>query len=138
MNIIYFLVKPQPNLSLFWQNIFFHIWTLRGSLKHNHKKRKYSLETPSERAVLPSYVENCVILKPILLYRASKYKQMKSLGYYNCLWPPIFPSCVIYISVLSFLCQNTNMPGSNFAKKAATLWENKVVPYQTQNGGPNY
>ena len=42
--------------------------------KHNHKKRKDSLETRAELAVLRSYVENQAILEPILLYRASKCK----------------------------------------------------------------
>ena len=44
---------------------------------HSHKKRKDSLETRAERAVLHAYVENQAIPEPILLYRASKYKQTK-------------------------------------------------------------
>ena len=44
---------------------------------HNHKKRKDSLEARAERAVLHAYVKNQAILEPILLYRASKYKQTK-------------------------------------------------------------
>ena len=36
-----------------------------------------SLETRPERAVLWTYIENQAILEPILLYRASKYKQTK-------------------------------------------------------------
>ena len=35
--------------------------------KHSHKKRKYSLETRAELAVLRIYVENQAILEPILL-----------------------------------------------------------------------
>ena len=49
-------------------------------LHHSHKKRKDSLETRAKRAVLRGYVENYPILKPILLYRASKYTQTKRLG----------------------------------------------------------
>ena len=44
---------------------------------HSYKKRKDSLETRAERAVLHAYVENQAILEFILLYRASKYKQTK-------------------------------------------------------------
>ena len=40
-------------------------------------KRKDSLETRAEPAVLHAYIENQVMLEPILLYRASKYKQTK-------------------------------------------------------------
>ena len=47
------------------------------SFEHSHKKQKDSLETQAERAVLHAYVENQAILEPILLYRASKYKQTK-------------------------------------------------------------
>ena len=43
-------------------------------------KWKVSLETRAERAALTPYVENQAILEPILLYRASKYKQSKKLG----------------------------------------------------------
>ena len=46
-------------------------------LDYSHKKRKNSLATRGERAVLRAYVENQAILEPILLYRASKYKQTK-------------------------------------------------------------
>ena len=27
-----FVIKQQPNLSLFWQNVFFHIWTLQVTI----------------------------------------------------------------------------------------------------------
>ena len=37
----------------------------------------YSLEPRAERAVLSAYVENQAILEPVLLYRASKYKETK-------------------------------------------------------------
>ena len=54
-------------------------------IKHSHKKRKDSLETRVELVVLYVYVENPAILEPILLYRASKYKQTKEQGCEDCL-----------------------------------------------------
>ena len=42
---------------------------------HSHKKRKDSLETLAEPAVLCVNVENQAILEPIPLYCASKCKQ---------------------------------------------------------------
>ena len=57
---------------------------------HNHKKRKESLETRAELAVLRTYVENQTILEPILLFRASKCKQTKEQGSEDCLWTHIF------------------------------------------------
>ena len=50
---------------------------LQSLYHHSHKKRKDSLETQAELAVLRSYVENQAILEPILLNRASKCKQTK-------------------------------------------------------------
>ena len=44
---------------------------------HSLKKRKDSIKTRAERAVLNVDVENQAILEPILLKRASKYKQPK-------------------------------------------------------------
>ena len=49
-----------------------------------------SLETRAELAVLNVYVENQAILKPILLYQASKCKQTKEQGREDCLWTHIF------------------------------------------------
>ena len=57
---------------------------------HSHKKRKDSLETRAELAVLRSYVGNQAILEPILLYRVLKYKQTKEQGREDCLWTHIF------------------------------------------------
>ena len=57
---------------------------------HSHKKRKDSLETRSELAVLCVYVENQAILEHILLYRASKCKQTKEQGREDCLLTHIF------------------------------------------------
>ena len=50
----------------------------------------YSLETRAEPAVLRTYVENQARLEPILIYRASKYKQTKEQGSQDCLWTHIF------------------------------------------------
>ena len=57
-----------------------------NQFNHNHSKRKDSLETGTELAVLRTYVENQAILEPILLYRTSKCKQTSE----NCLWTHIF------------------------------------------------
>ena len=48
---------------------------VRGLLRRSHKKRKDSLETRAELAILRNYVQSQAILEPILLYRASKCKQ---------------------------------------------------------------
>ena len=45
--------------------------------QHSHKKRKDSLETRAELAVLRTYDENQAILECIFLYHASKCKQTK-------------------------------------------------------------
>ena len=47
----------------------------------SHNKRKDSLETRTQRAVLRTYVENQAILEPILLYCASKCKRTKRPSY---------------------------------------------------------
>ena len=57
---------------------------------HSQNKRKDSLETRAKLDVLRTYVENQAILKPILLYRASKSKQTKEQGSEDCLWIYIF------------------------------------------------
>ena len=51
------------------------------NFNHSHKKWKNSLETRAERAILRAPVEKHAVLEPILLCRASKYKQMKRPGY---------------------------------------------------------
>ena len=58
--------------------------------KHSHKKRKDSLSTRAELAVLRTYVGNKAILEPILLYRTSECKQTKEQGSEHCLWTHIF------------------------------------------------
>ena len=49
-----------------------------------------SLQTRAELAALRIYVENQAILEPILLYQASKCKQIKEQGNEDCLWTYIF------------------------------------------------
>ena len=44
---------------------------------HSHKERNDSLGKQAELAVLRAYVENQATTEPILIYRASKYKQTK-------------------------------------------------------------
>ena len=63
---------------------------LSATLDHSHKKREDSLETRAEMTVLLTYVENQAIPEPILLYRASKYRQTKEQGSKDCLWTHIF------------------------------------------------
>ena len=63
---------------------------LSATLDHSHKKREDSLETRAEMTVLLTYVENQAIPEPILLYRASKYRQTKEQGSEDCLWTHIF------------------------------------------------
>ena len=60
-----------------------------SKFNHNHKKQM-CLETQAELAVLRIYVANQAILQPVLLYRASKYKQTKVQGSEDCLWTHIF------------------------------------------------
>ena len=57
----------------------------KRSLNHSHKKRKDSLETQVELAVLRTYVENQAIPEPILLHRASTCKQTKEQDSEDCL-----------------------------------------------------
>ena len=73
------------------------------------------METRAEMAVLRIYVENQVILEPILLYRASKCKQTKEQGSKDCLWTLFLPFYEIFVSFISFLCQDANKIRSNFA-----------------------
>ena len=81
------------NFSLCFQ-LCFDFAMYHGSLccpfKRSQKKRKDSLETRVELAVLRAYVENQAILEPILLYRASKFKQTKEQGSEYCLQILIF------------------------------------------------
>ena len=49
-----------------------------------------SLKTRAELAILRTYVENQAMPEPILLYRASKCKQIKEQGSEDCLRTHIF------------------------------------------------
>ena len=65
------MLDLRPQFGPCFRTIFLFLVTMVNS----HKKRKDSLETRAELAVLPTYAENQAILEPILLYRASKCKQ---------------------------------------------------------------
>ena len=67
----------------------------------SHKKRKDSLETRVELAVLRTYVESQAIIEPILPYRASKCKQTKEQDSEDCLWTHIF--------TFLYYCQTQNI-----------------------------
>ena len=70
-------------------------------MKHNHKKRKGSLEARTELAVLGTYDENQANLAPILLYRISKCKQRA--GKRGLCYGPIFlPFYKIIVSFFYF------------------------------------
>ena len=100
---------------------------------HIHKKRKDSLETQAEPAVLRrSYVENQVILEPIPLYCASRCKQTKERGSEDCLWTHIFifsyGLCQFFFSFKMQRKQDqTAIIGCNLSKKY------KVALHKTQN-----
>ena len=71
--------------------VYFRLWKYMVVMfQHTHKKRKNSLETPPELAVLRTYVENQAMLEPILLYQASKCRQTKEQGSEDYLWTHIF------------------------------------------------
>ena len=68
-----------------------------------------SLQTRAELAVLRIYVENQAILEPILLYRASKCKQIKEQGSEDFLWAHIFTfllDCQLFFFFMSRCKQN--------------------------------
>ena len=97
---------------------------MRIKCNHSHQKRKDKREVRAERAVLCAYVENHAILEPILLYRASKYKQ--TIGLLRLLENSHFPSYMINIKVFTFLCQDTNMAGSSFVKKCCNSSKKQI------------
>ena len=112
--------------------------TLQLTSAHSHKNRKDSLETWAELDVLGTYVENQAILEPILLYRASKYKQTKEQGSADCLWTHIFTFIRLLSDFFLFYVKmqtkqdQTAIIGCNLSKK------HKLTLYKTQNGEPNY
>ena len=116
-----------------------YIWD-SSTTNHSHKKRKDSLETRAELAVLRTYVENQSILELILFYLASKYKQTKEKGSDDCFWTHIFTFYffIIMFSLLSgffllfFFCQDANTTGLNCAIISCTLSKKqKLALYQT-------
>ena len=72
------------------------------SAQHSRKKRKDSLDTRAELAVLRAYVENQAILEPILPYRASKCEDTKEQRCEHCLWTHIFTFLCDYCLLFSF------------------------------------
>ena len=106
----------------------------KASSSYSHKKRKDSLETRAELAVLHSYVENQAILEPILLYRTSKCKQTKEQDSEYCLWTYIFTFYEIIVSYFCFPCQDKSKARSNCAIMGCNLSKkNKITLYKTQN-----
>ena len=71
-------------------------------LYHSHKKRKDSLETRAELAVLRTYVENHAILEPILLYRASNVNKLNSRAVRTAYGPTFLPFYKILVSFFHF------------------------------------
>ena len=73
------------------------------------------METWAERAVLCTYVENQAILEPILLCRHQNVNKAKSRAARTVYGLIFLPFYKIIVSSFSFLCQDTNKTGSNFA-----------------------
>ena len=100
---------------------------------HNHKKRKDSLGTWAELAVLRTYFENQAILEPILLYRSSRYKQTKEQGSNDGLSSHVFIFLCDYCQLFFFFFQNANKPGSKCATIGCNLSKKyKLALYKTQ------
>ena len=57
-----FLIKLQQNLSLFWQNVFFHIWTLQVTLRiePSFKKEPLTAEKVKKQQFCSTLVTLCV------------------------------------------------------------------------------
>ena len=68
----------------------FYVFLIMTLNMYLFEKRKDSLETRVELAVVSSSVESQSILESILLYRASKCKQTKEHGSKDCLRTHIF------------------------------------------------
>ena len=133
--MVFFQLSGNSRIISSFNHIFYD--TLSVRLIHSQKKRKDSLETWTDRAVLGAYVENQAILGPILPYRVSKYKPKGRL------------LRLFVNSNFTFLCdqyQGFFFPLSRYKhfkiklcqKSVATLQRNKLALYETQNGGPNY
>ena len=102
---------------------FIHVFqdTLPVRLIHSHKKRKDSLKTWAERAVLRAYVENQAVLEPILPYRGSKYKQKGQV--LRLFVNSNFTFLSEQYQGFSFLYEDTNMSRSNLVKKVLQLFK---------------
>ena len=106
---------------------------------HSHKKRKDSLETRAELAVLRTYVENQAIPEPIRLYRASKCKQTKEQAARTVYGLIFLLFYKIIVSFFSFFCQDANKTRSNRAIIGYNLSKkHKLTLYKTQSEEPNY
>ena len=123
-----------------WEWNIAELSSLKSIFNHSHKKKKDSLETQAELAVLRSYVENQATLEPILLYRASKCKQTKELGKRGLFMDPYFNLFIRLLSVsFIFFCQDKNKTRSNCAIMGCNLSKKyKLTLYKSQNGEPNY
>ena len=95
-------------------------------LKHTHIKRKDSLETRAELAILRTYVENQAILEPTNLYPASKCKQSIEKGSESCFWTHIFTFLCDYYHFFSFFCNDANTVGSNCYNRLQFVKETQI------------
>ena len=120
--------------------VVIYITIIYDQCNHSYKKRKGSLETRAELAVLCTYVENQATLKPILLYSASKCKKTKEYNSEDYLRTCIFTFfCVINVSLFPYFCQDVNKTGSSCATTGWSLSKKyKLALHETQSGGPNF
>ena len=103
---------------------------------HSYKKRKDSLETGAEPAVLRTYVENQAILEPIPLYRASKSKQTKEQGSEECLWTYIFAFLCEYCQLFLPRCEQNRI--KLYYNRLQFVKETQLTLYQTQSREPTF
>ena len=99
-----------------------------------------SCSTLDSLSALSTYVEKQAIIEPILLYRASKYKQTKEQGRENCLWAHIctflYDYCELFFSFMS-RCKQNKIKFVKFVKCNLSK-KHKLSLYKTQNGESNY
>ena len=108
-----FSMKDFPQIILLISNyilkIVSQVFQVKGApSNHSHKKRKDSLETRAEVAVICTNVENQAMLEPILLYQVSKCKQTKEQGRKDCLWTHIFTFLSDYCQLFFFFLSRCN------------------------------
>ena len=82
---------------------------------------KDSLETQTQPAVIYVFVENQAILKPILLYRAWKYKENWRLGRRTVYEPTFITFLWGKYKYFLYIGQTVDMSGSNWAIIACDL-----------------